>query len=99
TDALLENVPIPKVEVPNVSKGTIKTAEKQLDRAERVAGENPRPSREQAVKDSKEKVETLKNKEENINNVNKVGNEVKDAVVKEASKSGLEKSFEENEFK
>ncbi|MCR8667520.1 RHS repeat-associated core domain-containing protein [Aestuariibaculum sp. M13] len=90
TDAILEGVPIPKVEVPNVSSKTIKTAERQLDRAERVAGDNPRPSRAQAVKDSKEKVESLNSKKENIETINKVGNDVKDSVIKESIKNELD---------
>src|SRR5690606_24913715 len=45
-----------------VSPSEIKTAERKLDRAERVAGDNPRPSRAQAVKESKQEVNNLNNK-------------------------------------
>ncbi|GAA4276820.1 DUF6443 domain-containing protein [Aquimarina mytili] len=102
TDAVLENVTLSKVEVPNISDDVIKTSEKQLDRAQRVAGDNPRPSRAEAVKEAKDKVETLKSKKENIKKINEVTNESKDALVNEVVKNnldGLRKGFEENKFK
>ncbi|NAS14138.1 RHS repeat domain-containing protein, partial [Poritiphilus flavus] len=99
TDALLENIELPKVNLPNVKENKIKTAERQLDRAERVAGDNPRPTREEAVKESKKKVENLKNKKETIQNTNKAINDFKDASAKETAKSGLEKALEDYRFK
>ena len=50
------------------------------------------------VKDSKVKVENFNNKKENIDTANEVGNQAKDAVLKEAAKSGFEKYLEEYQF-
>ncbi|TAI48492.1 RHS repeat domain-containing protein [Flagellimonas allohymeniacidonis] len=98
TDAVLENVELPKVKLPEVSDETIKTAERNLDRVERVAGDNPRPSRAEAVKESKKEVKDLKNKQETVKKTNEVGNAAKDAAVKEVAKKGLEKLSKDFQF-
>ncbi len=65
----------------NVSSDKVKTAERKLDRAERVAGDNPRPSRQQAVADAKKDVTNLNSKDAAINATNKTA----DAATKKAT--------------
>lgn len=69
----------------NVSSDKVRTAERKLDRAERVAGDNPRPSRQQAVADAKKGVNNLNNKDAAINATNQTAG----AATKKATEAGV----------
>ncbi len=67
--------------IKKVSADKVKTAERKLDRAERVAGDNPRPSRQQAVADAKKDVSDLSKK----NTAADVGNQTADKAAKKVT--------------
>ena len=90
-----DKVPLPKIKaskLDDVSKNTMKTVERKLDRAERIAGDNPRPSRAEAVKKSKKDLKKLRNKQQAIDGANKTLPQVPEGlkeVVKESVKTEI----------
>ena len=101
TEVIADKIPLPKVKLPKlneVTENAVKTAERKLDRAERIASSNSRPSREKAVKEAKENVKNLKEKKEIRQKVNKSIEKTQEFVnvgTKEAPKWVVKKSTEE----
>nr|WP_236536190.1 RHS repeat-associated core domain-containing protein [Tenacibaculum maritimum] len=87
-DAASSLVKIPKVKVPKIAKGKIKTAKRQLNRAERV-NRNTKPSRQEAVKKAKEKVQKLEKQNSNASKAEKAINKTKDKVIKKVAKDEI----------
>ncbi len=90
-EVVTDNIPMPKMKaLKNINPGAVKTAEKKLDRAERVAGDNPRPSRADAVKEAKKEVKELKTKQQALDGANNTLPLVPEGlkeVVKEVTKT------------
>ncbi|WP_459213107.1 DUF6443 domain-containing protein [Aquimarina rhabdastrellae] len=83
TEIVVGNLPLPKVKAPQVegvAENVMKTAERQLDRAERIASSNSRPSREAALKEAKENVNNLQSQQSNADATNSALQNVPDAV-------------------
>ncbi|MGS2764552.1 DUF6443 domain-containing protein [Sinomicrobium sp. M5D2P9] len=90
-----ENIPLPKsVAKKKPLDKKIKKLEEKVDRAKRVAGEKPRPSRAEAVKKSKKELEMAKNKKEEKSKINEGAKNTVDSAAKETSKKSLEQAYE-----
>lgn len=94
-DVVGEVLPVPSVKaMDEISEATIKTAERQADRASRVASSNSRASRDAAAKQANENVQNLKNTNEQIKNANQTAQKVEPAV-QEATKTFIKEEFKD----
>ena len=95
TEIVVGNLPLPKVKAPQVegvAENVMKTAERELDRAERIASSNSRPSREAALKEAKENVNNLQSQQSNADATNSALQNVPDAVDSVA-KEGVKMTY------
>uniref|UniRef100_UPI00261E8465 RHS repeat domain-containing protein n=1 Tax=uncultured Aquimarina sp. TaxID=575652 RepID=UPI00261E8465 len=82
-EVIADKLPIPTVKYSKskeVSGNVITAAQNKVKRAENIAGNNPRPSRAQAIKEAKKNVSSLKIKQKVINTENTIGPQLYEAI-------------------